>query len=425
VRLLYVCSDWGIPPDGTKGASIHLRAITRALSDLGHDVRLLSPKGVPGNGHPARPVLTEKCEIAKEAGRLLREWLGLRGLPEGFGREVRPLLYNAWACERVIDALRSDPPDAIIERLSLFGHLGLDVAEAFGIPHIIEMNAPLAKEASRFRSLQLQSLAQEIEQRVLRRADRITVVSRQLGDLLVAEGLCGAKIEVIPNGVDRGVFERLNVRERVRNRLGVNGDFVVGFAGSVKPWHGVDVLADAFAQAVGGDEQSRLLIVGTGPAAAELHSRVDRLGLTKQTIFTGAVPHDEVPGLLSAMDVAAAPFLPSDDFYFSPIKLFEYMAAGTCVVASEIGQIADVIDDGVDGFLCAPGDVAALACRIRDLRASASRRETTARRAREKALTSYTWEHAAHRVEGVVASEIAGRSEIHAIEPLTPIPGCI
>lgn len=404
MRLLYVCSDWGISPDGTKGASIHLRAITRALSDLGHDVTLLSPKGAPGNGHPARALLSESCDLAEDAARILRNWLGERDLPPGIGREIRPLLYNPWSLGRSIRALQADPPKAIIERLSLFGHLGLDLAEALDVPLIVEVNAPLTDEASSFRSLQLQGLAAEIERRVLERADRVAVVSRQLGDRLVQGGVHEAKIEVIPNGVDENEFTALESRNSVRRRLGIDGGFTIGFAGSLKPWHGVNVLLAAFAEIARRDSHARLLIVGTGPSAGDLQSEVEVRKLSDRVVFTGAVPHEQIPALLAAMDVAVAPFLPLEDFYFSPIKLFEYMAAGTCVVASRIGQLAEVIEDGIDGLLCEPGDSASLVEQIDRAQQFPMLRTSIAERARKKVLSRFTWTRAARQLETMIDS---------------------
>lgn len=404
MRLLYVCSDWGIAPDGTKGAAVHLRAITRALAELGHDVSLLHPKGTPEDGHPARALLAESCDTAKDAARLLRDWLAERSLPQGIGREIRPLIYNAWVTPRALTALRSHPPAAIVERLSLFGCVGLDLATMLDVPLVLEVNAPLTQEAGTFRALQLQSLAAEIETRVLRGADRIAVVSSQLGDRLIAEGVDADKISIVPNGVAPSEFNPFPSREAVRAELGLSDAFVVGFAGSLKPWHGVGVLVRAFAELAERDRSAHLLLVGGGPAAAELRAAVAEKGLDRRVTFTGAVPHEEVPKLLRAMDVAVAPFTPMEDFYFSPIKLFEYMASGACVVASRIGQIAEVIEDGVDGLLCRPGDADDLAERIDRARRSPALRVELGVRARAKVLDRYTWRHAAEAMVDCIST---------------------
>jgi glycosyltransferase involved in cell wall biosynthesis len=371
---------------------------------------LLHPKGEPGDGHPVRALLHESCDTAKDAARLLRDWLAERSLPQGIGREVRPLIYNAWVTQRAFETLRSHPPAAIVERLSLFGCVGLDLAAMLNVPLVLEVNAPLAQEAGTFRALQLQSLAAEIETRVLRGADRIAVVSNQLGDRLIAEGVDARKVDVVPNGVDPSEFDRLSPRDVIRAELGLSDAFVVGFVGSLKPWHGVDVLLQAFASLTDRDPAARLLLVGTGPAAAELRAAVAEKGLGNRVTFTGAVPHEEVPKFLRAMDVAVAPFLPLEDFYFSPIKLFEYMASGTCVVASRMGQIAEVIHDGIDGLLCLPGDADDLAVQIDRARRSPALRAELAARARTKVLDRYTWRHTAKALVDCVGTVLRGRA---------------
>jgi glycosyltransferase involved in cell wall biosynthesis len=340
---------------------------------------------------------------------MLRNWLGAHDLPPGIGREIRPLLFNPWALDRSLKELRADPPKAIVERLSLFGHLGLDLAEILDIPLIVEVNAPLTDEASNFRSLQLQGLAAEIERRVLQRADRIAVVSCQLAGRLIADGVSEEKIDVIPNGVDENEFVVLESRGSVRRRLGIDGGFTIGFAGSLKPWHGVSVLLAAFAEIAQRDPHARLLIVGTGPSEGELQAEVLQRKLGDRVVFTGAVPHEQIPSLLAAMDVAVAPFLPVEDFYFSPIKLFEYMAAGTCVVASRIGQMAEVIEDGMDGLLCEPGDAAGLLEQIERARQFPILRKAIADSARKKVLSRYTWMRAARQLEAIIESELSER----------------
>lgn len=408
MRLLYVCSDFGIPPSGTKGASVHLRAITRALAALGHEVCLLSPREGPGDEHPARRVHTGHCPPARELSRLLKPWLIERDLGDTAAKELRQLVYNAWVVEPAQKAMVDAPPDAVIERLSLFGHAGIDLADAYGVPLLVEVNAPLAQEARAFRSLQMQGLAETIEDRVLHRADAILTVSTPLAELLSARDIARDKMRVIPNGVDLRAYENLPSASACRRELGLAREFVVGFVGSLKPWHGVASLLTAFGERFKGESSARLLIVGKGPEESSLHETAGALGIADQVIFTGAVSHDRVPGLIRAMDVAVAPFSEQEQFYFSPIKLFEYMAAGTCVVAPRLGQIEEVIRDGVNGLLYPAGDLGRLGELLTLLQASSDLRDRLAAAARETVRTGYTWAHAARATIQAIEGAVGG-----------------
>lgn len=418
MRLLYLCSDYGIAPSGTKGASIHLRAITRAMCDLGNEVMLLSPKNTSSEiaanqdgiqHHPARALLPGGCPPAEQTGRLLKHWLRDRGLKDSIARELRPLIYNAWVHVPALEALSSNPPDAIVERLSLFGHVGIDLSEALNIPLVTEVNAPLAEEARTFRSLQLTELASDIEQRVLTRSDAVITVSEVLADQLVGTGVSRKKLHVIPNGVDLALFDAVSEREACRAELGFDDEFVVGFSGSLKEWHGVDLLLSAFGSLFMEDPSARLLIVGTGPCEASLRDRAVEMGLSHVVTFTGAVPHDRVPKLLRAMDVAVAPFRQADHFYFSPIKLFEYMISGACVVASRMGQMAEVIQDGANGLLFTPGDEHDLYSVLTKAKQSPERCRAMGLQAAEVVRTRYTWSHTARATMSVIDGAIENR----------------
>ncbi len=417
MRLLYVCSDFGIAPSGSKGASIHLRAITRALADLGHEVLLLSPQDGPDEGHPAKRLLPPGCPAVKKTAKLLKNWLLDHDFDDTVAKELRPLLYNTWAPERALEALDGVAPTAIVERLSLFGHVGLDLADALKVPLIVEVNALLTRESREFRNLELGRLADAIEQRVLRRADAVMAVSAPLADRIVELGVDHERVYVVPNGVDLQAFGAAPNRSSCRGALGLTDEFVVGFCGSLKVWHGVDVLLEAFHEFRQHDPSARLLIVGTGPAEPELRRAAEKYNMNGSLIFTGAVAHDRVPALLRAMDVAVAPFKAMEDFYFSPIKLFEYMAAETCLIATRLGQIGEVIADGVNGLLCRPDDAGGLCQALVRARNSAPWRKQLADAALQTVRERYTWQRAAEDIARIIGSaRRRGKEHAHTAE---------
>lgn len=200
------------------------------------------------------------------------------------------------------------------------------------------------------------------------------------------------RVHVVPNGVDVDRFRSTPTAERAGT------PFTVGFVGTLKPWHGTETLLDAVARLAATGDDSRLLVVGDGPRAAALHDRADRLGIAERIEWTGAVHARAIPGHLARMDVAVAPYPGNDGGYCSPLKLFEYMAAGLPIVASRTGAVTGVLSDGHNGVLVAPDDSAALASALASLRSHASRRYALAAAARRSAVRSHTWQAAVERI---------------------------
>ena len=161
----------------------------------------------------------------------------------------------------------------------------------------------------------------------------------------------------------------------------------VGFVGTLKPWHGTDLLLHALAAA---GEDLRLEIIGTGPEHEALKRLAAELGIAERVRLHGAVAPDQVPQVLHRLDIAAAPY-PAGDHYFSPLKVYEYLAAGLPVVASAIGTIPEMLGDGELGVLVPAGDVAALAGALDALAADPERRARLGRAARAAAVARHDW----------------------------------
>jgi glycosyltransferase involved in cell wall biosynthesis len=120
-------------------------------------------------------------------------------------------------------------------------------------------------------------------------------------------------------------------------------------------------------------------------------------GLLNAAHFTGAVAPSEIPGLLASMTVAVAPYPAQTDFYFSPLKVYEYMAAGLPVVASDIGQLKSLIEDEVNGLLVPPSDPVALATALDRLRQDPSLANRLGQAARKAMMQNHTWDAVTQR----------------------------
>jgi glycosyltransferase involved in cell wall biosynthesis len=363
MRLLYVSSDPGVPVFGHKGASVHVRELARALSDLGIDVAVASPRTEPAGDTLEAPV----------------EVLPLPGITYSVSEpELRVELEGQRAA--VLEAARSFASDAIYERYSLFGDAGVKAAAVLEIPHVLEVNAPLREEARRFRTLPHPNLAAEIERIVFRDTGRILVVSGELKRKLENEGVESARIEVAPNAVAPDRFGPRAAR--------CDGDFVLGFCGSLKAWHGIEVLLEACAIAFSKEPTLRLEVVGDGP----LDHAFDSAPLQASRLRRfGAVPHAAAVARLQSWDAGVAPYLPVEGFYFSPLKVVEYMAAGLCSVASDLGDLPALLDDGGRGVLVPAGDAGRLASAFVELARDREHAVELGRRARTYVLDRHTW----------------------------------
>ena len=387
INLLYACTDPGIPVDGTKGASIHVRAMCRAFAAEGHSVHIAAAR-------IDAPALVAASPIVLDARsrRLIERASGDRAgaLRAQLAARALALSTPAWRAAGI---------DAVYERYSLFGSGGQAVARALGVPHVLEVNAPLTREAARYRALPWPRRARAIERDVLTGADAVVAVSTPLAEWLAEVGVDPARILVLPNGVDADAMAAAAPeRHAVRARLRLADRRVIGFVGSIRPWHGVGDVLDAFARVAADDPAACLLIVGDGPALPTLEARAVELGLRHRVRFTGSVPHEDVPALLAACDVAVAPYAADAEDYFSPIKLFEYLAAGLPTVAADIPPVRAVVDDGRTARLYPAGDVAAMASALAAVLAAPQAARAMGAAGRADVIARHTWRHNAQAV---------------------------
>jgi glycosyltransferase involved in cell wall biosynthesis len=324
--------------------------------------------------------------------------------------EIRRILSNKELGDELRRRLDSDPPDFIYERASLCGIAGVKLAREFNVPVLLEVNAPLAGEQSAYRGSELAQLATAAECWALKQADAVLVVSKALREHVCGLGSDPARVHLIPNGVDASIFRPGPPEPAVRERWGVRKGPVLGFVGGLRPWHGVECLPDLLVRLAARYQDVQMIIVGDGPLRRELEAKFEGRGVSSRVIFTGAVQHEEVPALIRLFDLALAPY-PSLDhaFYFSPLKLFEYMACGVPVVAADLGQIAEVVRDGENGLLYSAGDADALVASCDRLLANPSLRGVLGQSATKLVHTRFTWDQNAARVMELARALIADR----------------
>jgi len=332
----------------------------------------------------------------------------------------------------VLETIR---PAYVYERLVLGNLTGAQLCRELGIPYLVEYNG---SEVSMMRSFGTDGYAnadlfERIEDAAFAQATMVSVVSDVIRDSLVARGVDPRKILVNPNGVDPDAYRPATRIERdaVRRELGFNDqDIVVGFTGTFGGWHGIDVLAESIPVILSRHPDAVFLLIGDGPNASLIENVVRDHALQSRVVRVGRVRHSEGARLMGACDLFVSPHsahMIDSPFFGSPTKLFEYMAMGKGIVASDLEQIGEVLRpalraEDIDALTSAPKTERAVLCKPSDARdftdavsslvAHPDVAERLGQNARKAVLSSFTWRrHVARLVE------FAGRRSTIVDEP--------
>lgn len=409
MKILYICADRGIPILGHKGASVHVRSISEAFARAGHQVTIVAPTLTKQKREPHELVYPQGVEVRriKSASYVSAD------LPSEQAKEARSIAYSDY----LADALSAEigEYDLIYERYSLWSDVGARLATVSGLPFVLEVNAPLRQEAAAFRHLFASAEAERIERTQFAAADRVAVVSAELKQYVIDQGGNRTAVCVLPNAVDPQQFHPAVRGGKLRDRYGLHGKQVVGFVGRVRPWHDIDTLIAAFARCYADNPNLHLLLVGQTDAA--LQTKLDNLGLQSAATLTGAIPHPMIPAHIAAMDVAVSSHVASTDSYFSPLKLYEYLACGVPTVAANVGQTGRLIEDRQTGFLYKAGDSAELARAIQHVFREPVEARRVAWQGATLILNRYTWDNnAAHLLSGYAAPTVTAANDLPLLD---------
>jgi glycosyltransferase involved in cell wall biosynthesis len=357
------------------GQSVHLEEMVAALRAAGHEVLVVGPG------------LYRQAEFGGES-RLVA--LIRAHLPASVGA-LAEIAYNVPAWWRLRQAARRFRPHLIYERYNLFYLAGTWLSHSSRVPLFLEVNAPLAAERARFGGLGLPGLAARLEAYVWRSAEKVLAVTGVLKRMVEQAGVPANRIEIVPNGIDPAEFAAAPRRAQHGGRV------VLGFVGFVRDWHGLDGVIAAMATARDAAPMD-LVVVGDGPARAALERQAAASGLADRVRFTGLQGREEIPALVAGFDVALQPRVVD---YASPLKIFEYMAAGRAIVAPDQENIREILSDGETALLFDPSRPEAMWQAILRLAGDADlRHRLGAAAAAEIARRDLTWSGNARRVVG-------------------------
>lgn len=360
------------------GQAVHIRELIHALRERGCEVIVVEPTAATRN------------EFGSESSSVAT----LRRLMPKAMYELLELGYSIVAFFRLRRAYLEHRPDVLYERHNLFLLAGAWMKRAYGIPYLLEVNAPLYEERAKHGGLALARLARWTERHVWRTADHVLPVTGVLGDIIASNDVDASRITVVPNGINQSDFSGQPSTEEAKRALGLDNRVVLGFTGFVRDWHGIDAVIDFIAAS--SHQTLQLLVVGDGPVRAELEAQARRLGLGERVRFTGVLPRHEIPRYVSAFDVALQPASTS---YASPLKLFEYMALGRAIVAPAQPNILEVLRHEDNALLFAAGDADSFKQQLSRLVGDADLRQRLGDGARRSLIRDgYTWNRNAERV---------------------------
>jgi len=348
-------------PYTSAGYATRTHGILSALKQIGWQVEGVTRPGYPFDMQSAPRAAT--IPASNDVDGIVYHHLSQT--PEATKKHPLPAYINLYATK--IETLALEMRPSLIHAASNHwnGLAAVVAARRLGIPSLYEVRGlwELTK-ASRDRdwaNSDAYAFMASMEYEAANAADHVFTLTSALRDILVERGVDSSKITLAPNAVDTSRFFPRPADTSLRAQLGLQGRTVIGYAGSLLEYEGIDVLLEATALLKHRHDLA-VLIVGSGPAATTLERMVRELDIETLVTFTGPVPHADVSSHLSLMDVVVIPRkgLPVTEAV-SPMKPFEAMAAGIPVVASDVAAIAEIIRDGETGLLHRKDDPQSLA----------------------------------------------------------------
>ncbi|WP_404351036.1 glycosyltransferase [Phycicoccus jejuensis] len=409
-RVLYCAHS--TPAFNSNGYSVRTRGLVSGLRDAGVDVVVAARSGYPWDTKTDRRSTSTQRTVVDVGGVPYVHHPGSR-------LTHTPLDHYVLECaDAFVREARLQRP-ALIHAASnhVVGLAALIAARRVGVPFVYEVRGlwevTEASEKPGWDDSERFALQVRLETLVAAEADAVLVITEQTRDELVRRGVDPELITVTPNAVDPHELLPLPRDGQYATKRGVRTDVpVIGFAGSLVSYEGLDVLLEAADVLRRDGLDFQVVIAGDGPAAESLAAQADSLGLRDHVSLLGRVPSDEIPRLLSLFDVMPCPrrSLPVTEMV-SPLKPLEAMAAAKAVVLSDVAPHRDLAGAHEERARLVPaGDAVALADVLRELLTDADARADLGRAGRLWCLDERSWVRIADTI-GVAHRRATARSK--------------
>jgi glycosyltransferase involved in cell wall biosynthesis len=402
LKILYLNANPRHKLSDVSGYATHMAKTIKGFRQDGHQVITLIA-GEEGAGADEARTRYRALKATLPGGKSRTGGGGLALLM----RDTYEILRDRRAAARWMKQFRGQGVDFIYERMNPFHGSGARLARGLHVPLVLEINDPL-RESVTTNFSRLRFYALMLERSLIRRAALVVVGSAALRSYYVARGVPPNKLVVLYPASDRAAFRPDIPGGEIRRRLGLEDRIVVGFVGSMRSWHRLELFRAAVQRVSQEDPRVAALIVGG----------IERSEPAAGVVVTGQVAPDEVPQYVAAMDICA---IANATWYGSPTKLFEYGAMAKPVVAARFAPIQELIEDGVSGLLFNPGDVEDFAAGIRRLASDAESRKALGEGLHGVLLARATWESNTRKVIETI-SALRGDGAVRSVESSSGLP---
>lgn len=395
MRILYVAS--AIELGETSGGSTHVSEVACGLRDLGHNVLVVARSGVRDRASAIRL----GCGVGVKA----------------VTHHQQLAMLGTGVVRRAMSDFR---PDVVMERYYNFAGAGVLLAHRRKIPSLLEVNAPMVDPKGSLKSKVDRLLLGTLRRWAVKQGQWSAAIVTPLHTTVPPE-VPRSKIHELPWGGNVERFDpamrqsKTSEIEQVKSELGLAGDGPVAvFLGSFRAWHGVGHFAEAARRLIVGGSGLSFLAIGGGPELEPLKEQVKGWDLpTGRLVFAGAQAHSRVPLMLALGEIGVAPFdlgaspaLQEFGFYWSPLKVFEYMAMQMPVVTIDVNPLNTIVRDGQEGLLYPSGDIDALVNVLGQLERDDEARARMGASARQRVVAGYSWRAHCVALDGIL-KEIA------------------